>query len=64
VVRISRITSGIVIQEIRAPLPQPHGLGDYIPRFAEALARYDNDALFEDLVGETMARVARLAQRA
>src|SRR5262249_47764587 len=25
VVRISRITSGIAIQEIRAPLPQPHG---------------------------------------
>jgi AcrR family transcriptional regulator len=64
VVRISRITSGIVIQEIRAPLPQPHGLGDHLPRFAEALAQYDNDALFEDLVAETMARVARLAARA
>jgi AcrR family transcriptional regulator len=62
VVRISRITSGIVIQEIRAPLPQPQGLGEHFPRFAAALATYDNDALFEDLVAETIARVARLAQ--
>jgi AcrR family transcriptional regulator len=64
VVRISRITSGIAIQEIRAPLPQPHGLGEYFPRFTEALAAYDNDALFDDLVAETTARVARLAQPA
>jgi AcrR family transcriptional regulator len=61
VVRISRLTSGIVIQEIRAPLPQPHGLGEYFPRFTATLAAYDNDALFEDFIAETMARVARLA---
>jgi AcrR family transcriptional regulator len=62
VVRISRITSGIVIQEIRAPLPQPQGLGGYFPRFTEALAAYDNDALFDDLVAEAVARVKRLAR--
>jgi AcrR family transcriptional regulator len=61
-VRISRITSGIVIQEIASPLPQRGGLGDYVARYSVALDAYDNDALFEDLVVETTARVARLAR--
>jgi AcrR family transcriptional regulator len=63
VVRISRITSGIVIQEIRAPLPMLGGLGDQLTRYAVALSTYDNDALFDDLVDETTARVERLARR-
>lgn len=62
VVRISRSTSGIVIQEIRAPLPMPAGLGDHLTRYAGALSVYDNDALFDDLVAETTARVERLAR--
>jgi AcrR family transcriptional regulator len=60
VVRISRSTSGIVIQEIRAPLPMP--AGDHLTRYADALSRYDNDALFDDLVDETTTRVERLAR--
>ena len=59
VIRISRITSGIVIQEIRAPLPTTGGLGAQLTKYKAALDAYDNDALFDDLVAETMARVAR-----
>ena len=62
VVRISRMTCGIVIQEIRAPLPQRGGLGDHFTRFAATLDTYDNDALFDDLVDETAARVERIAR--
>jgi AcrR family transcriptional regulator len=59
-VRISRTTCGIVIQEIAAPLPQPGGLAVSLRRYAAALRRYDNDALFDDLVAETVRRVERL----
>jgi|SRR5882724_4154477 len=61
-VRISRITSGIVIQEIRSPLPHRGGLGDHLSRYTAALDTYDNDALFDDLVAEAVARVKRLAR--
>ena len=57
VIRISRITSGIVIQEIRAPLPTRKGIGDSMPQFKPTLSTYDNEALFDDLVAETMARI-------
>jgi AcrR family transcriptional regulator len=57
VVRISRITSGIVIQEIRAPLPT--GGADYFPQYRATLSVYDNDRLFDDLVAETVERIAR-----
>jgi AcrR family transcriptional regulator len=56
-VRISRTTCGIVIQEIAAPLPQPGGVARSLRRYAPALRRYDNDALFEDLIAETVRRV-------
>lgn len=59
-VRISRTTCGIVIQEIAAPLPQPGGIARSLRRYATALRRYDNDALFDDLVAETLDRVERL----
>jgi AcrR family transcriptional regulator len=62
VVRISRVTSGIVIQEIRSPLPHRGGLGDHLSRYTAALDNYDNDALFDDLVAEAVARVKRLAR--
>jgi AcrR family transcriptional regulator len=58
-VRISRTTCGIVIQEIAAPLPQPGGVARSLRRYAPALRRYDNDALFEDLIAETVRRVKR-----
>jgi AcrR family transcriptional regulator len=64
VIRISRVTSGIVIQEIRAPLPTRGGLGNRLPQYQTALDEYGNDELFEDLVDETMARVARVARGA
>jgi AcrR family transcriptional regulator len=58
-VRISRTTCGIVIQEIAAPLPQPGGVARSLRRYAPALRQYDNDALFDDLVAETVRRVER-----
>ena len=58
-VRISRTTCGIVIQEIAAPLPQPGGVARSLRRYAAALRHYDNDALFDDLVAETVRRVTR-----
>jgi AcrR family transcriptional regulator len=61
-VRTSRTTCGIVIQEIAAPLPQPGGVAGSLRRYAPALRSYDNDALFDDLVAETVRRVARLAR--
>jgi AcrR family transcriptional regulator len=61
-VRISRTTCGIVIQEIAAPLPQPGGLARSLGRYSPALRRYDNDALFDDLVAETVRRVERLGR--
>jgi AcrR family transcriptional regulator len=64
VVRISRLTSGIVIQEIRSPLPTSGGLGTYLTRYRSALSQYDNEALFDDLVAETMARIARQVRTA
>jgi AcrR family transcriptional regulator len=62
VIRISRVTSGIVIQEIRAPLPTTAGLGTHLTKYKAALNEYDNDALFDDLVAEAMTRVARQAR--
>jgi AcrR family transcriptional regulator len=62
-VRISRTTCGIVIQEIAAPLPQPGGVARSLRRYAPALRRYDNDALFDDLVAETVRRVMRRSSR-
>ena len=59
IVRISRVTCGILVQEIASPLPQRGGLGDNLARYAPALRRYGNDALFEDLIDETLARVRR-----
>lgn len=61
-VRISRITSGIVIQEIASPLPQRGDLGEHVVRYRPALDAYDDDALFGDLVAETVTRVALLAR--
>ena len=43
-------------------LTMPAGLGDHLTRYAGALSVYDNDALFDDLVAETTARVERLAR--
>jgi AcrR family transcriptional regulator len=60
-VRISRTTCGIVIQEIAAPLPQPGGVARSLRRYAPALRRYDDDALFDDLVAETIRRLDRLS---
>jgi AcrR family transcriptional regulator len=60
-VRISRTTCGIVIQEIASPLPQ-RGAGRSLRRYGRALRRYGNDALFDDLVTETVARVNRTRQ--
>jgi AcrR family transcriptional regulator len=60
-VRISRITCGILVQEVAAPLPQRGGVAHSLPRYAAALGRYDGDALFDDLVAETLARIHRLA---
>jgi AcrR family transcriptional regulator len=60
-VRISRTTCGIVIQELAAPLPQPGGVARSLRRYAPALRRYDNDALFDDLVAETVRRIGRLS---
>jgi hypothetical protein len=62
-VRISRTTCGVVIQEIAAPLPQAGGVARSLRRYAPTLRRYDNDALFDDLVAETLARVRRLGSR-
>jgi hypothetical protein len=59
-VRISRTTCGLVIQEIAAPLPQAGGVASVLSRYADGLRRYDNEALFDDLVAETLARVRRL----
>jgi AcrR family transcriptional regulator len=61
-VRTSRTTCGIVIQEIAAPLPQPGGVARSLRRYAPGLRRYDNDALFDDLVAETVRRVERLSR--
>lgn len=63
-VRISRTTCGIVIQEIAAPLPQPGGVARSLRRYAPALRRYDDDALFDDLVAETIHRLDRLSNDA
>ena len=63
VVQISRVTCGILIQEIAVPLPQRGDLGAALTRHAPTLRRYGNDALFEDLVDETEARIKRLARR-
>jgi AcrR family transcriptional regulator len=60
-VRISRTTCGIVIQELAAPLPRPGGVARSLRRYAPALRRYDNDALFDDLVAETVRRIGRLS---
>jgi AcrR family transcriptional regulator len=60
-VRITRTTCGIVIQEIAAPLPLPGGVARSLQRYAAALNSYDNDALFDDLVAETVRRVERLS---
>jgi AcrR family transcriptional regulator len=60
-VRISRTTCGILVQEVAAPLPQRGGLTRSLVGYAAELERYDGDALFDDLVAETVARVRRLA---
>jgi AcrR family transcriptional regulator len=68
-VRISRVTTGIVILEIAAPLPHPPSLEvttiegltpaqrqRWTP-LVEELARYSNEGLFDDIVRETIERL-------
>lgn len=67
-VQISRTTVGVLWQEVNAPLPQS-GLNkaafDHLPASArrrwqpltKALRRYDNTALFDDLVAGTLDRL-------
>jgi len=68
-VRISRVTTGIVSLELAAPLPHAARLGeamvDSLPRgerarwrpIIRALARYGDDDLFDDIVASTVDRV-------
>jgi len=71
IVRISRVTVGIALQEVRAPLPHAAanaermlaGLApDTRPRWTtivDELAHYDNDDLFDDIVVDAVDRLRR-----
>jgi AcrR family transcriptional regulator len=63
-VRISRITCGIVFMEVAAPLPDRGALGAPLSPYSAALGRYSNDALFDDVVADTLIRVQRVAAKA
>ena len=59
-VLVSRVTCGIIFEEIAAPLPHSGELSGTLSPYAKSLRRYGNDALFHDLVADTVARIRRL----
>jgi AcrR family transcriptional regulator len=75
IVRITRITVGITLQEVRAPLPHAAAKAQQMlddltteahPRWTgliDELTDYTNDDLFEDVIADTVERLRRQGAR-